>query len=113
MATTQGVRSIPQPDPNFLTEYLTDVGASTLIQQLMEVAKVYGPVFQLPIPGQDRVTVAGYGPMPDVCDEQRFGKAITGAAQTPRSGSLRCQRLFSQTWYETEGFQARDSSPKW
>jgi cytochrome P450/NADPH-cytochrome P450 reductase len=74
----QGLHAIPQPDPNFLTEHLTDVGASTLIQQLMEVAKVYGPVFQLPIPGQDRVTVTGYGPMSDVCDEQRFDKAITG-----------------------------------
>src|SRR5690242_15062642 len=78
MATMPGLRAIPQPDPTFLTEHLTDVGASTLIQQLMEVAKVYGPVFQLSIPGQDRVTVTGYGPMADVCDEQRFDKAITG-----------------------------------
>lgn len=59
MATIQGLRPIPQPDPDFLMKHLTDVGASSLIQQLMEVATLYGPVFQLPIPGQDRVTVSG------------------------------------------------------
>lgn len=78
MATIQSSRPIPQPDANFFKEHLTDVGASSLIQQLMEVAKVYGPIFQLPIPGQDRVTISGYGPMPEICDEQRFDKAIAG-----------------------------------
>ncbi len=78
MATVQHTRPIPQPDPNFLTEHLMTNGTSTPLQQMMEVAKAYGPIFQMPTPGQDRVTVTGYGPVPDICDEQRFDKAITG-----------------------------------
>ena len=78
MATLQGLRPIPQPDQNFLMEHLMDVGATSLVQQLMTVSKTYGPVFQTPIPGQDRVIVTGYEPVPDICDERRFDKAITG-----------------------------------
>ena len=64
MATVQGLRPIPQPDPDFLTEHLMDVNATTPAQQLMEVAKVYGPIFQLPIPGRDLsgvVEAVGHG----------------------------------------------------
>ncbi len=78
MSTRHDLRPIPQPDPNFLAEHLMDVGAASLVQQIREVAKVYGPIFQLPIPGSDQLTVTGYGPVPDICDERRFDKAITG-----------------------------------
>jgi cytochrome P450/NADPH-cytochrome P450 reductase len=76
MATQQGLRPIPQPDQHFLTEHLMSVGATTPAQQLMEVARAYSPIFQMP--GQERVTVCGYAPVPEVCDERRFDKAVTG-----------------------------------
>jgi cytochrome P450/NADPH-cytochrome P450 reductase len=78
MATLPGLRPIPQPDQHFLMEHLLDAGAAAPGQLLMEVARAYSPLFQLPIPGQDRVTVCGYGPVPDVCDERRFDKAVAG-----------------------------------
>lgn len=78
MTTIPGPRPIPQPDPEYLMEHLIATDGTSLAQQLMAIARDYGPIFELPGAGQERAIATGYGPVKDICDEQRFDKRIAG-----------------------------------
>ncbi len=48
----------------------------TLIELAMDVARESGPIFQLPGAGPRRLMVSGYALTAELCDEQRFDKAL-------------------------------------
>ncbi|HEY7974355.1 MAG TPA: cytochrome P450, partial [Ktedonobacterales bacterium] len=48
----------------------------TLIELAMDVARESGPIFQLPGAGPRKLMVAGFSLVDELCDEQRFDKAL-------------------------------------
>jgi len=55
-----------------------------MIQSLMELAKQYGPIFQLDMMGTPLVFVPSAELASEVCDEKRFDKTVRGPLKRAR-----------------------------
>ncbi|QRN94380.1 cytochrome P450 [Archangium violaceum] len=72
--------NIPQPRPRPLVGNAPDLGSETPLQNLMKLAREFGPIFRLSFPGGVSVRViSSYELVAEVCDETRFAKKITQA----------------------------------
>jgi len=68
--------TIPQPPGKILVGNLLDLGAKTPVQDLIKMAREYGPIFQLDMLGRPLVVVSGFELVNEICDEKRFDKKI-------------------------------------
>ena len=71
-----GPTPIPQPHPTPLLGNLPDVDAEKGVLGLMELAREYGPIYRLQLPGSDVVVVSGHELVDELCDESRFDKTL-------------------------------------
>ena len=76
MATSTDLEPIPQPAGKPIVGNLFDIDAHDPIESLMELAREYGPIYRLQIPGGSRVIVSGFDLVDELCDDTRFDKAI-------------------------------------
>ncbi len=84
-STIGQLEPIPQPPEKFLLGNLPDVMGATPLLALMEMARKYGPIYQLSIPRRPSLTViSGFDLANEVCDESRFDKAIGNAIEIAR-----------------------------
>jgi cytochrome P450/NADPH-cytochrome P450 reductase len=67
---------IPQPHPTPLLGNLPDVDAEKGVLGLMELAREYGPIYRLELPGADIVVVGSQELVDELCDERRFDKTL-------------------------------------
>lgn len=74
--TASHVEAIPQPQPKLLVGNLRDIDAGKSVQSFMELAREYGPIFQLDFPGRQVVVVSGFDLVNELCDERRFDKKV-------------------------------------
>ena len=66
---------IPQPPTKLLLGNLPDMELGTPVQGLMKLAREYGPIFRLELPGGRRLAVvSGFDLVDELCDEKRFDK---------------------------------------
>jgi cytochrome P450/NADPH-cytochrome P450 reductase len=65
---------------------LFDVAGATPVQNMMRLAREYGPIFQLDIAGRTSiVVVSGFSLVDEVCDDRRFDKSVGAALRNIRA----------------------------
>lgn len=84
MSTKKEFARIPQPPETFLLENLLDLSATTPVQDMVRLAREYGPIYRLEMRGRVAIVVSGYELVNEVCDEKRFDKSIRGALRLVR-----------------------------
>lgn len=80
-----GIMPIPQPPGKWLVGNMLDLGARTPVQDLIEMAKEYGPIFQLDMLGRPLVVVSGYDLVDELSDDKKFDKKIWAPLKEVRS----------------------------
>lgn len=71
-------KTIPQPKPRlFLGNALELRSEATAIASLMRLAREYGPIYRLQMPGHELIIVSSQELAHEVCDETRFDKQMT------------------------------------
>ena len=77
MVTTPHLEPIPHPPGHLLVCNLFDLDTSHPLESLADLARQYGPIYQLQLPGRgSRVIVSGYKLVDELCDETRFDKML-------------------------------------
>jgi cytochrome P450 / NADPH-cytochrome P450 reductase len=80
---------IPHPPDHLLVGNLFDLDASHPIESLMELARKYGPIYELELPGRgSRVIVSGYKLVDELCDESRFDKMLGSGLEALAEGPV-------------------------
>ena len=68
---------IPHPPGHMLVGNLFDVDAGHPMESLVELARKYGPIFELDLPGGRSLTiVSSFDLVDELCDESRFDKKV-------------------------------------
>ena len=71
------LQPIPHPPGHLFVGNLLDLDASHPIESLMDLARTYGPIFQVAMPARGSlVIVSGYELVNELCDESRFDKKV-------------------------------------
>ena len=72
------LQPIPQPKPDPILGNLRDIDTHAPVQSLMRLAKTYGPVYQLTLPGGGgrRIFVSSHELASELFDESRFDKKV-------------------------------------
>jgi cytochrome P450 / NADPH-cytochrome P450 reductase len=101
MTTTTASEAIPTPRGLPVLGNLLDARGGN-IENLMRLARKYGPIFRLELPGTDRVLVSSLDLVDEVCDETRFDKLVAGGLSVLRgskSGSLFTAETDDPMWH--------------
>ena len=77
---------IPRPPGHMLVGNLLDIDAAHPIESLVELAREYGPIFELAVPGGSRFVVSGFELVDQLCDESRFDKKLAGGLKSLGGG---------------------------
>jgi cytochrome P450/NADPH-cytochrome P450 reductase len=101
METTNSLAQIPQPPETFLLGNLLALSATTPVQDMVRLAREYGPIYRLDMRGRTLIVVSGYELVNELCDETRFDKSVRGA--------LRLVRRFGGDGL----FTAKTQEPNW
>ncbi|HQR31512.1 MAG TPA: cytochrome P450 [Blastocatellia bacterium] len=99
--STETFARIPQPPEKFLLENLLDLSPTSPVQDMVKLAREYGPIYRLEMRGRVAIVLSGYELVNEVCDEKRFDKSIRGA--------LRLVRRFSGDGL----FTSKTEEPNW
>ncbi|MBR0834811.1 cytochrome P450 [Bradyrhizobium manausense] len=75
---------IPQPRPLPIIGNLADIDRVAPIQNLMRLAKEYGPIFRLQVGGRTTTILGSQELVNEVCDEERFSKKLSRSVQRIR-----------------------------
>ena len=76
---------IPHPPRTLVLGNLLSLGISTPIQDMMTLARQYGPIYWLDMMGKPLVVVSGFALVDELCDETRFDKSVKGALRRLRA----------------------------
>jgi cytochrome P450/NADPH-cytochrome P450 reductase len=85
MASKNLLDPIPQPPRTLLLGNLLALGTTTPIQDMMRLAREYGPIYWLDMMGKPVVVVSGFSLVDELCDETRFDKSVKGALRRLRA----------------------------
>ncbi|GCE49663.1 cytochrome P450/NADPH-cytochrome P450 reductase [Thermosporothrix hazakensis] len=80
----QGTVPIPRPPAKPFVGNLFDVDGEKPILGMMELARKYGPIFQLEVPGRSPVIVSGFELVDELSDEKRFDKKLSAPLRNVR-----------------------------
>ncbi|HYX35535.1 MAG TPA: cytochrome P450 [Oligoflexus sp.] len=69
---------IPQPPRLPLLGHAHHFMGADFVQGLMKLARQYGPLFELHLPGNRVLVATDYALAEELCDEKRFGKRVGG-----------------------------------
>jgi cytochrome P450/NADPH-cytochrome P450 reductase len=79
-------KNIPQPKEKILVGNLPDLDTKAPVQAMMRLAREYGPIYQLTIPGRKPlIVVSGYNLVKELSDETRFDKKVWRPLQDVRA----------------------------
>lgn len=98
---SNGPAAIPHPPTTVLLGNLLTLNVRTPVQDLMALAREYGPIFWLDMRGRVLVMVSSLALVEELCDETRFDKSVRGP--------LRQVRRFGGDGL----FTARTREPNW
>ncbi len=79
MSTNVPLARIPQPPEKLLLGNLLALSATTPIQDMVRLAREYGPIYRLAMRGRVVLVVSGHELVDELSDEKRFDKTIRGA----------------------------------
>jgi cytochrome P450/NADPH-cytochrome P450 reductase len=94
---------IPRPPGHLLIGNLLDLDAGHPIESLMDLARQYGPIYELTIPSRgSRIIVSGYELVNELCDESRFdklvGPGLKALAEGPAGAGLFTSETADPNW---------------
>ncbi|HEX3346623.1 MAG TPA: cytochrome P450, partial [Acetobacteraceae bacterium] len=94
---------IPRPPSHVLVGNLPDLDAHHPIESLMELARKYGPIFEVALPGRaSLVIVSGHALVDELCDESRFdkmvGPGLKALAEGPAGAGLFTSETADPNW---------------
>ncbi len=95
--------TIPGPAPKPFIGNARDIDTSRTLESVMELARRFGPIFRLKVPGSaDRIIVSGPELVAEVCDPDRFDKLVTGGLsevrRDPESAGLFTAETTNPLW---------------
>lgn len=76
--------TIPQPPRLPLVGNLLDIDRTAPAQSFMRLARRYGPIYRLQLPGRTLVVLSSRELVNEVCDQQRFDKLVNRSLQMVR-----------------------------
>jgi cytochrome P450/NADPH-cytochrome P450 reductase len=76
MATQTALAAIPKPPGHPIIGNMLDLQGETPLLNLVELAKIYGPIFRLEIAGRSLIVLSSYELVNEVCDDHRFDKFL-------------------------------------
>ena len=79
MSTNVPLARIPQPPEKLLLGNLLALSPTTPIQDMVRLAREYGPIYRLAMRGRVVLVVSGHELVNELSDEKRFDKTIRGA----------------------------------
>jgi cytochrome P450 / NADPH-cytochrome P450 reductase len=85
MSTRHPFVEIPHPKEKLLLGNLLELTGGHPIQNMMELAREHGPIYQLEFPGRRLVIVSSYELVRELSDETRFDKKVWRPLQNVRS----------------------------
>lgn len=77
--TDDKLARIPQPPEKFLLGNMLDLSAATPVQDMIRLAREYGPIYRMVFRGRVVLVVSGHELVNELSDEDRFDKTIRGA----------------------------------
>ncbi|KAE8153962.1 cytochrome P450 [Aspergillus avenaceus] len=81
-----GVVPIPGPKSIPILGNILAINPEEPERSFFRLADFYGPIFRLHLAGESRVFVGNYDLVNEVCDEERFTKAVTAGLRQLRNG---------------------------
>jgi len=78
---------IPHPPRRGPLGNLLDLHTETPVQELMNLARQYGPIFELELPGSRQIVVSGFDLVDELSDEQRFDKLVAAPQRNLRAAA--------------------------
>ncbi|HEY0394852.1 MAG TPA: cytochrome P450 [Candidatus Elarobacter sp.] len=85
MISRDALEPIPHPPKQPFVGNMFSVGATTPVQDLVALARRYGPIFQLDVMGKPITVVSGFSLVDELSDESRFDKSVRGALHRVRT----------------------------
>jgi cytochrome P450 / NADPH-cytochrome P450 reductase len=85
MISEHTLEPVPGPPKKPVVGNILDVSAVTPVQDLMALARRYGPIFRLDMMGKPITVVSGFAIADEVSDESRFDKSLRGALHRVRT----------------------------
>src|SRR5271165_591722 len=76
--------AIPGPRPRPVIGNALDVSRKHAVESAIKLAREYGPIYRLKVPGGHRYIVSGSDLVEELCDERRFDKLVTGGLSEVR-----------------------------
>lgn len=67
--------TVPRPPRHFLLGNAPDVGKTSPVQSLMRMARQYGPIYQLALPGRTPYVVSGFPLVDEICSDKSHREA--------------------------------------
>ncbi|TYA14962.1 cytochrome P450 [Paenibacillus faecis] len=90
--------SIPQPKTKGILGNLPDIDSDRPVQSFMKLAKEYGPIFRLDLPGGQQTIISGHRYVEEACDQSKFDKNVWSPLQRVRA--FAGDGLFTSWTYE-------------
>ncbi|MFI9275874.1 bifunctional cytochrome P450/NADPH--P450 reductase [Kitasatospora sp. NPDC052896] len=88
MATQTAADLIPGPHGLPVLGNIRELSQGNPIENMMELARRYGPIYRLQTPGGDRVIISGFDLVDEVCDDTRFDKLVTSGLANLRGSGI-------------------------
>src|SRR5260370_29486060 len=79
-----GSEPIPGPKPAPVVGNIPDLDSHAPLQSMMKLAREYGPIFRLELPGREMIVVSSQELVNELCDQQRFDKKVHAALRQVR-----------------------------
>ncbi|GER88865.1 NADPH--cytochrome P450 reductase [Dictyobacter vulcani] len=77
--------TIPHPKEKLLVGNLFELSSGRRVQDMMKLAREYGPIYQLNMPGRSLIVASGYELVKELSDETRFDKKVWSPLQNVRA----------------------------
>ena len=79
MDPVPNLEPIPRPPGHVLVGNLFDIDAAHPVEGLAELARKYGPIYRLEVPGLgSRIIASSFELVDPLCDESQFDKNVGG-----------------------------------
>lgn len=85
MVKEKTVKSIPTPPKTPIVGNMLNVDTGAPLQSLMEIGRDLGPIFKLDMMGKPLIMAWGHEIVDELCNEERFDKAVRGALRKVRA----------------------------